>query len=45
MIFLELQPPSVSSFVAGGLIMLAGVVIPLGYMYLKNRSPRAAHSN
>jgi len=43
-VLLAVEPPSMLSYLAGGLIMLFGVVLPLGYMCLKNRVPRSTHA-
>lgn len=34
-----LDPPSLLSFLAGGIVMLVGVVFPVVYVALKNRVP------
>jgi hypothetical protein len=35
--FLQVQAPGVIPFILGAIIMLLGVVAPLGYMVYKNR--------
>lgn len=36
---LELDPPTATSFALGAVVMVAFVVVPLFYMYTKNRGP------
>nr|GMD94233.1 PHD finger protein [Ipomoea batatas]GMD97261.1 PHD finger protein [Ipomoea batatas]GMD99980.1 PHD finger protein [Ipomoea batatas] len=42
---LEVEPPSPLRYVIGAAIMMAGVVLPLGYMMFRNkRVPSSSYS-
>ncbi|RAL54698.1 hypothetical protein DM860_001826 [Cuscuta australis] len=42
---LEVEPPSPLRYLIGAAIMMAGVVLPLGYMMFRNkRAPSSAYS-
>lgn len=43
---LDLEAPSAASYAVGAMVMLAGVVAPLFYMYSKNRgAARSRHGS